>query len=113
MPKELIINQQVITLLTTQLVHNICDKCQTEQEIRLIVQKKIGTSKKQYCQSCALNMLDQLAQSQHDFPNKDQIIKELRAELQSITKITEIYYACNYCPPQTQATLTQYVHSHQ
>ena len=117
--RVLIINQQEIKLITVGQ-GGICVKCQKDKEIRLICEKKIwvGTAEtyqdKKYCGSCALNALYQLEESNHDFTNKDQIIRELRAELNTAitNKTTEISHACKHCPPNTQQTLTQHIHTH-
>ena len=117
--RVLIINQQEIKLINVCQV-GICVKCQKDKEIRLISERKIwvGTAEtyqeKQYCWNCALTNLYQLEQSSHNFINKAQIISELREELNTAltNKTTEIYHSCSYCPPNTQQTLIQHIHTH-
>ena len=109
--RVLIINQQEIKLINVHQ-QGICVKCQKDKEIRLISERKIwvGTAQtyqdKQYCGSCALSTLCQLEQSDYDFPNKAQIIKELREELNTTitNKTTEIYHSCNTAPTNFNST---------
>jgi len=76
--RVLLINQQAIKLTITS-IPGICSKCQINKEIKLIAQR--NELLKKYCFSCSLNSLYQLEQSNYQFSNKEQIIKELREEL--------------------------------
>jgi hypothetical protein len=73
-----LISQQEIKL-TIACKQGTCSKCQNAKEIKLIAQR--NDRSKEYCFSCSLNALYQLEQSNYQFANKKQIIKELRAEL--------------------------------
>ena len=91
--KVVFINQQTIKLTITYQPGTCC-KCQIAKEIRLIAQR--NDRSKEYCRSCSLHVLYQLEQSNYQFANKEQIIKELQAELnnEQVKKLWSDYYAC-------------------
>jgi len=91
--KVLLLNQQEVKL-TIACKQGICSKCQNTKEIRLIAKRNSQT--KEYCYSCSFSVLYQLEQSSCQFTDKEQIIKELRAELngKQVKKLWSDYYSC-------------------
>jgi hypothetical protein len=88
----LLINQQEVKLTITS-IPGICSKCQINKEIKLIAQR--NDRLKEYCLSCSLNALCQLEQSNYQFTDKEQTIKELWEELNNKqTKLWSNYYSC-------------------
>ncbi|CAG8702775.1 43642_t:CDS:2 [Gigaspora margarita] len=78
--RTVLISQQAIKLTITS-IPGTCFKCQINKEIRLIACR--NDRSKEYCQSCSLNTLCRLEQSNYQFTDKEQVIKELRKELNS------------------------------
>ena len=70
-------------ILTPPKKRGECWKCHLDKEICVISERPIGLSWeiKNFCQPCAWFNLNELAESNFEFENKAQIIKEIRKAL--------------------------------
>ena len=75
---HLVINRLPLTL-TLSKRQGYCFKCKLKKEIRVISEKQIGISweEKKFCSSCALFNLHELEESNCEFENKKEVIKEI------------------------------------
>jgi len=58
-----------------------CFKCHLKKQIYIISENYYPYEEKRFCQPCALFNLDELEQSDYEFENKEQIVKEIRQAL--------------------------------
>lgn len=76
----------LILTLAPPSSRGFCFKCRLEKEILAISEQKTGDlflGQRKFCWSCALANLYELEQSDDEFENKKEVIKEIREVLNS------------------------------
>jgi hypothetical protein len=79
---HLVLNKPLTLTLTPPNQRGNCFKCHLKKEIYIISENYYPYEEKNFCQPCALFNLDELEQSDYEFENKTQIIKEIRQALE-------------------------------
>jgi len=69
-------------LLTPPNQRGNCFKCHLKKEISIISENYYPYEEKNFCQPCALFNLDEWEESNFEFENQAQIIKEIRKALE-------------------------------
>ena len=78
---HLTLNNLPLTLtLTPPPSWGYCVGCWKDKAIR-VISKKANSLRRKFCQSCALEQLNELATSNYNFQNREQTIEQIRSFL--------------------------------